>query len=514
MRAHTPVRLGPFKGLWDRGDRKNVPLDHFTEANNLKHVGNDITNRDGIGISQDVVAPLLNIKRIYNYPTQTGNTLIMLAENDTGEGEIYHYVNATTIFGPILTIPTMTDFAFIPYAGRAYISPFTTFVTGEINIQKGIDNQFLYVYAGDGTAARKAAGLAMSGTMTIANGAAGHTDPGLHVFGFVSETASGYLSPPGLLGTFTTAALSSVSFGSVDASGDPNVIKRHLVASLVIPSYNGNPEGYQLFFVPDAVINDNVTLFLNNISFFDQDLLDDASHLFDNFAEIPAGAALWLYHDKLCLSTTFDDISIVLVSAEGEPEAINQIDGLIIFPLDGNPITNGGELRDVMYVMKRARTNSWVDNGEAPSSWPMTVIDSALGTCVHGIATVLDSGSSSVDFFIVCNYAGVLLFNGRYNTVDTINQSALELSWKIQNLWENQDRNLFRKIQILNAPIQKWILIILPDGRVLAGDYSNGMNAKSIRWEPWSFLMAVNTIAIWNIDTIIFGSEVTTELMP
>lgn len=505
LRDHEPVVIENFKGLFQRGDPDNAPIDHFTEALNLTHVGSNITVRPGIGISQDVAAPLLNIQRIYNYPTQTGNTLIMLAINDAGEGEIYHFVNSTLVYGPILTIATMTDFTFVSYAGRGYISPFTTFTTGLINIQKGIQNEFLYVYAGDGTNARKAAGPIPAGVITIANGAAGHTDAGRHVFGFVGETDSGFLSQPIGLNSFVTSSTQSVSFGTVPVFVGAQWTKRHLVASAAISNFNGDLEGYQLFFVANATINNNTDIFLNDISFFDIDLLDDASHLFDNFTEIPAGAALSLYHDRLCLSTTYNDISIVMVSAEGEPEAISQIDGLIIVPLDGNPITNHQELRDVFYVMKRSRTVSYADNGEEPSNWPLTVVDNALGCPVHGIATVLDSGASSVDYLIVTTFAGIQLFNGKY--------FIPELSWKIQDLWFNQDRNLFRNIQIINAPIQKWILIILPDGRLLCGDYSNGMDPKNIRWEPWQFMVRVNTVAIWNIDTIIIGSPITTELM-
>ena len=505
LRDHQPISIDQFNGLYDRGDADNTPLDHFQDCDNLEFFGdNSFKTRPGIGISQDVLVPLENIKRIYNYPTNTANTLIVLTyDYDTDEGNIYHVVDSTSVFGPILTISGMVDFAFVPYAGRGYISPIgfytLTTLTGTLNIEKGLENEFLYVYAGDGTAARKAAGVGMSGTMTIANGAAGHTDAGFRIFGFVSETTSGYLAPPSILTSFTTAAASSVSFGSIPTSGDPNVVRRHLVATKVIATFNGDLQGYQFFFVPDAIIVNNSDTFLNNISFYDADLLEDASHLFENFTEIPAGAALTLYHDRLCVFCTFDDISIGLLSAEGEPEAIDQIDGIIVVPPDGNPITNGQELRDILYVMKRSRTVSFADNGDVPSSWALVIVDNALGTSIHGIATVLDTGSSSVDFLIVCTYQGVSLFNGRYITP--------ELSWKVEKRWRDQDRNLFRGIQVVNAPIQKWIIIILPDLTLLVGGYRSGMDPKKIKWMPWSFAMGVNTVAIVGVDTIILGSD-------
>lgn len=499
LRDHDPIVIDEFNGLWARGDADNTPLDHFQDCENIKFIGSSsFGTRDGIGISQDVDVPLSNVKRVYNYPTPTGNTLIVLTYA-AGVGSIYHVLDSDTLFGPLLTITGMVDFAFAPYAGRGYISPFGTFVTGALNIEKGLEGEFLYVYAGDGTAARKAAGVALTGTMTIANGAAGFTDAGFKLFGFVSETISGYLTPPGVITPFTTSANSSVSFGSIPTSGDPNVTKRHLVATKTIIGYNGNTTGYTFYFVPNATIDNNIDTFLNNISFFDADLLDDASHLLDNFTEIPAGAALTLYHDRLIVFTTFDEISIGYVSLPGEPEAINQINGIVAMPPDGNPITNGQELRDILYVFKRSRSTSFNDNGDVPSAWPSSLIDNALGTSVHGIATVLDSGSSSIDYLLICTYQGVSLFNGRYVTP--------ELSWKIEDYWRALNRNEFRKIQIVNAPIQKEIYIVLPTRKILSGNYANGMDPKKIRWAPWSYNMGVNTVGIVNIDEIIIGAD-------
>ncbi len=501
VRDHTGIVIDKFNGLWRRGNVDETPIDHFSDCNNIKFVGtSSFGTRDGIAISQAVNVPVTNIRRIYNYPTQTDNTLIVLSYDPISNvGKIYHVVNSSTVFGPLLTITGMTDFAFVPYAGRGYISPFSDYTNGDLTFQRGLQNEFVYVYSGNGNPARKAAGSGLAGSMTVANGAVGHTDPGQHVFGFVSQTISGYNAPPTLLTAFTSSAASSVSFGSIPTSGDPSVVKRLLVATKVIPTFNGNLSGYQFFFVPNAVINNNTDTFLNNISFYDADLLADASALLNNYTSIPAGSVLSLYHNRLCVAATFTDISLMLVSKVGEPEAINQISGLIVVPLDGNPITNAQELRDVLYIFKRSRTDSYVDNGGDPSSWPLIVIDNALGTSVHGIATVLDSGSSSVDYLIICTYQGIGQFNGKFVTP--------ELSWKIEDLWRGLDRNKFGAIQIVNAPIHKEIYCVLPDKSMLMSNYSNGLDYKNIRWTPWSFLMKVNSVAIQDIDNIILGAD-------
>lgn len=499
MRSHQPKVLDSFQGHWEKGSPEEVPPDHFQDCENIRFVGTKaFASRHGIDRHQSVVTPLGNIVRMYNYITQDKNTLLVLTYDGT-TGNLYHVVDGATAPSLILTKTGMEDFGFVPYAGRAYITPFKSTLTGGLYIEKGLSGEFLYVYLGAGVAARKAGGNPPSGTLSIANGAAGYTDAGFKLFGVVFESDTGYLSAPAAFNSFTTVGNTSVSFSNVPISAQGHIVKRHIVATITIKNYNGDTTGYTYYFIPDAVIPDNVSTNLINVSFFDADLLEDASHLLDNFAEIPAGVALNIYHNRLCLTTTFTDISIVYVSAIGEPEAINQIDGILIVPPDGNPITNLQELRDILYVMKRNKTVSFVDNNDAPSSWPMTVIDQAIGCPVHGIATVIDSGGSNVDFLILASYKGVIIFTGRY--------ILPELSWKISQFWQDQSLVEFRKIQILNDSIKQILYITLPDRRLEIGDYANGLDPEKIRWAPWKFDITVNTIALININTLILGAE-------
>ncbi len=498
MRDHNAILIDKINGLWDKGDPEEVPKDHLRDGENVVPYGQmGIQTRDGIGLHQDVAVPLASILRIYNFVTQDESTLLVLVE-DGANGKIYHVVDSTTVHGPILTIAGMTDFAFVPNAGRAYISPFKTYGTSPNEQEKGMSGEFLYVYKGDGTAARKAAGNPPSGAVTMANGAAGGTDAGLHVFGVVFESDTGWLSQPAAFGTFVSAAAFSINFSTIPISAQSHITKRHIVASKVITSYNGNPTSYDLFFIPNATVNDNITTILNNISFFDSELQDDASHLLDNYAEIPAGASLSLYHNRLILTTTFADIALALASAPSEPEAISQIDGVLQTVLDGNPWTNTHELRDLLYGFKRNRTVSWADNGDAPSSWPLTIIDYGLGCPVHGIATVVDSGAVDIDHLLVGSYRGLVIFNGRY--------ADPELSWKYSAAWLAFDQTQFRKIQIVNDTVKKKIWFTAPDDLLYLADYGNGLDAKNIRFFKIRFDFRATTVALYNTSDLIIGS--------
>lgn len=498
MRDHQPVVFDQFNGLYNRGNIEEVPLDHFYDCNNIKFIGNDAYGtRDGIDIYQTAGTILGNALRVYNYPTTTGNTFLVL----TKLGKIYHVVSPTSTLGPILTIASMTDFGFVSYNGRAYITPFTTSLVGNLNVELGVAGEFLYVYKGDGSAARKAASTAppAAPAINVADAGPGFTDFGNKLFGVVFESDTGYLSSPGALSIFYTDAVRCLNFSAIPL-GPVGTVKRHIVASKNINNYNGDVQGYDLFFIPGAVINDNVTVVLNTISFYDADLIDDASHLFDNYTQIPAGVNLSLYHNRLVLTTPTTNQSLVLVSAVGEPEAFNQIDGFCIVPPNGDPITNSIELRDVLYVLKRNKTVSFVDNGLEPSAWPITIIDNAMGCGVHGIATVLDSGSSNIDFILVGTYTGLLMFNGRY--------ILPELTFKISSIWTTQNfKTLNRNIQILNDSAGLRLFIVKTDRTMLYADYSNGLDPKKVRWSPWSFNAFVNSIALTDINTLVFAMD-------
>lgn len=629
-RGHEPIVIEEFNGLWKRGPADECPDDHFTDCENIQFIEGGIRTRDGLDTLFGT--PQGSIVRIYNYVMQSGESILAL----TSEGDIYHALldGSETVHGPILSIPEMTDFGFQAYAGRAYITPYTTFLkdTNE-EYQKGLENEFVYVYKGDGSAARRAAGQpptndddttivvynsqvegkiekgahyvavgfgngsggtssglgpgvlpvfyapgereaiirnlpvgpsgvteriiyatkviahddfnpdptvytfyevkvvpdneteattisftdaeltvpfaagslpnATAGGMTAENTATEDlgSDLGLHVIGVVYETDTGYLTS---IGPETKAVVTvingytKIKVSNIPTSPDDFVVKRHLVATKALTNYNGDDDGYQFFFIPDGTIEDNTTTEWEG-SFFDIDLIEDASYLVDNFAEIPAGVTLTTYNGRLVLTTTFTDISVAYLSAPGEPEAIDQVDGIIIFPLDGDPITTAQEFRDVLYLYKKTKTSSTNDNGDVPSTWEVLPIDQGIGAPVHGVAQVLDSGGVNIEFLLIVDWSGLMLFNGTY--------ARPELSWKIADLWYELDRNSFKNIQIMNDSLTQKIYITLPDKKMLMADYQNGLDPKNIRWTKWRFDIETTTIALIDTNTVVIGSD-------
>lgn len=227
MRDHEPIVIEEFNGLWANGDDDACPADHFLEATNIQYFDGGFRTRDGLDLYQDFGTALGNIVRIHPYKMVSGLTLLVL---DTS-GNIHHVVSTTVTYTNILSIPTMTDFNCVSWAGRVYITPFYTDADGT---ERGLQNEFLYVYLGAGVVARKAAGPTAAGTLTIANGAAGLMDAGLHIFAVVGETDTGYLSAPTAFNTFTVVATNTLDFSNIPTFAGAFWTKRHLVASIAI----------------------------------------------------------------------------------------------------------------------------------------------------------------------------------------------------------------------------------------------------------------------------------------
>jgi len=514
LRDHEPLVIEQFGGLWDRGDDESAPSDHFTKADNVQYFNSGVETRAALDIYQNIVAPLDKILRLYNYVMQTGQTLLVLTEG----GKIYHVIDSTTLHGPILTIAAMEDFGFVAIAGRAYITPFKTYTDIHgVKYQLGLQNEFVYVYKGDGSPAHKAGGAPPSGSALVAAlGSGGLTDFGLHLFAVVYETDTGYLTAlgPEVFAQLELSGTNKVMISNIPISPDSFVKKRHIVATKWIPEYNGDQKGYQFFFVPKGNIEDNTTT-AKEIEFFDSDLLSDASHLIDNFSEIPAGVNLNTYHSRMVVVGEFgtvetltdlpvgitDNRSIARVSFPGEPEAISKVDGLLIAPLDGNPLTNVQEFRDVLYLFKKTRTFAYSDNDDVPSSWQEETLDQGVGAPVHGIGTVLDSGGVNVDFLVITDWSGLMLFNGTY--------ARPEMSWKIEDLWMSLTRNDFHYMQIVNDSLGKKIWITLPppiQHIMLHADYGDGMDAKNIRWARWIFDVKLSAVTLIETSKLIIGA--------
>jgi hypothetical protein len=500
MRDHAPIEINQFNGLWNRGRFEAVPPDHCSDLLNIKFTQDGLDVRDGFGKS----ITLAVVKRMWVFKVYGAADRTLILDGS------YNIWDSTSLATPILTVTGMTDFAAVGFGGRAYISPH--------NGITGLPSEHIYVYKGSGTAVL-AGGVAPTGTMTASLSATtGHVEAGTHVFAVAFETDTGFITAPGPASFPTVAATGT---HKIDLAGIPtgpaNTSARWIIATKFIETYNGNQLGYEFFFVPNGRIANNTATTLT-VDFYDIDLLSSADYLFDLFDELPATLWLGLFHGRLMGGGENANPSIVRISQPGQPEAINEVTGLLtIDPANtSSPVVAGQELRDALYLFKKTRTYTTSDNGAEPVNWQVITLDEATGTDVHGIAVVTDSGGVNIDKMFIADRSGFMLFTGVF--------SRPELSWKINDIWKRINQNYFYTIDIAHDPTLQRVYIAVPldsatsPSHILVMDYANydaaqGTLPMAVRWSIWTVTgrqptaVIVQTSTVNNSVTFKMGSK-------
>jgi hypothetical protein len=475
---HTPQPVNKFLGLYASGAMDSVPLDHAYDAQNNIYTENGVLTRHGsvVGIST-----FFNIRRWFVYKRLGEASRLLILDTN---GNIY---DSTNLAVPILTVMGMTDFSFVNFNNRAYISPH--------NGTEGLPGQVISVY--DGFTCRPAGGTAPVGSLTLATSASsGFVEAGLRLFAVAYETASGYITQPGP--AIFTAYAAPGGF-KIDVStipiGPAGVVARRILATKRIIVYDGNQLGQEYFFVPGGRIPDNVSTTLT-IDFFDVDLVSSADYLFDQRATIPACLFLSTYKNRLVAGNYDGGNSVVLFSKANEPESFNEVTGFqVIEPTESTGVKNGIEFRDTFYMFKSLRAGATLANDLVDaSSWAYTNIDRGAGTEVFGVSRILDSQGTNTDKFLIADKSGLLIFDG------VTRQPAL--TWKVKNVWSRINAAAGNEIQVFNDPTDSMMYVSLPlDGAIkpnfiLVGDYSNGMDPINIKWDIWSFPQSGLSIGI------------------
>lgn len=463
---HQPIALDTFNGLYGIDDyTESVPADHFIDALNLISKGNEIKTRDGFKVSSSYGA----IQQFIIYRRQGEASRILALDN---AGTLYDITTGTLLWNK----PGTTGVAVGFFNNRAYLSPHDGV--------SGIAGEFTYVY--NGTTIRKTAGSAPAGSSTATiSASAGIIEAGTHIFAWVYETDTGFVTKPGPAQVLEFDGTKKVSFTIVPV-GPSGTAARRLIASRAIQDYNGNEEAYEMFFVPGGRINNNVDTTLTDVDFFDADLQLSADYTYDQFAEIPSVVFIAPFGNKMAFGAPNSDKNLVYVSKALEPESVNELAGFISFdPHETEGVKDATEFRDSLYVVKQNKTYSVRDNTYEPSTWKSITVDSSIGGDVNSIAQYWDKKGARVEFFVVSSKSGLQKFNGIYEPIAS--------SRKIKNWWNRINVKYYHTMQTIFDQDHLLLYILAPfDGAIspnyiIVGDYENGFDSERIKWHLWSF---------------------------
>jgi hypothetical protein len=474
-----PILYSKFNGLWKRGPVDDTPPDHFSDCLNNTYVDAGVCMRDGLSAYIDIQNIVYTALYKPNPPFTGTNVPRMIALNNVGE--LFDVLISTTV--PIYTNINMTFFGFTNFFGRCYISP--------SNGRTGLDNEFVKMY--DGTTFRNAGGTSPTIPLLGTASAGGRLDVGTYLISYAFETSSGFVTRP------ATPFVGFDSFGGYKYDittlplGPVGTVARWIIVSKSNPLLSLGPLGgpYQVDkaeFIPlylFARIANNIDT-TYEVSFFDEQLINEANFLFTQLTTIPAGVGLLDINGRLGSYGEFDDPSLFRVSEPGEPEAFDETSGFIITdPTDNTGVRAAIEFRKTLQFYKQNRGYLTEDNGNKPSTWQVIPYEKSIGTEQNGIADILDAKGSSSEGFILASQGAAHFFNGVF--------LEPELTYKIRDLWLTINKANFYKLQAVNDPINKRIYFLVPFddateiSHIIYGDYRNGLNANSIKWSLWQF---------------------------
>lgn len=457
------VTISGFSGLFDRGIADACPPDHFTVCNNAVFPGpSQVRTREGTELTHTTTEPIVHFFQAV-LPTRT------FLLNLSATGKLYDGVTVLT------TWTGANGFAAINLYNRVYLCP-------TYNGQP-LTGEYLYYY--DGTnPIQKAAGAA-----PFTAPAAAHVNPGMVEIG-VHKVAVAYVTRTGFI-TKYGPSVSDNSPGGRDIEltaipiGPSDVVGRWILATKANEA--------EFFFVPNGYIANNTTTALD-IDFLDSDLVISASYLADELTEIPAGAALRFYKGRLAIvGSLAGNRTCVYFSRAAEPESFNDVDSMATFPVNPliTPVLTGWELRDVFYVVAFVGVWSTQDNGDVPSTWPISVVDAGLGCYDNGVSAAFNirPAADQMDMLFIAAKTGLFVFDGMFRLP--------ALSWKIDDVWQDTTYASFWKVCVAHDTWRKRVFINAPSTAypacILMMDYSEGLSAEKVKWSRWGIPVAIPT---------------------
>jgi hypothetical protein len=520
------ISIDKFRGLYLRRDPAKVPRGYLTVADNFVVNDGSMQNRAGITtLISDAGWEAIYMARPIDV---SDNTKWFVLAVNAGALKLYYCASGinTVILNPV---PTGSfEFQFV----RINSTYFITFDDS----QNGISGANSYVYNPAIHSVARVSGKsapASAITVTVAGGADAKGVPvGRHVWGVAFETDTGHISAVILAGLVSAvhaggqfADLSNIPTGAANTGTS----KRRILVSKVIPNFDGNLLNYELFFLPTGTIADNTTTVLNNVSFYDTELLDSADYLKDLSSSSAAYSSICQYGErfigcgKALAGTGSASPHVADVSDKGKPESLDSTDGFItVEPGFGTALQHCVEWKGYLVLIKDIGTYITKDNGDEPNTWPVDKVDGSFGCGPQGVCRIY-AGQAGVieDSLLILTTSGLKIFNGSYK------QEPLTklIDGYYEDLINASTYAEFRVWQVYADPINNYIYIYarLSNSSVviLVGDYRFGLNPDTMIWTKFKFFHAgsensyvscISTIPYTNQQGgggIIIGGETT-----
>jgi hypothetical protein len=468
IQDHSPVVVQDFKGIYNIDSfEDSVPSGYFIDEQNTITYGEEVKTRDGLALALTTSA--ITQWSVYRRQGESAR-IIALIGNDIWD---------LTTSQIILSVAGAKGFAINYYNNRAFISPH--------NGISGLPGHFVHIYNGSGVARKACGSPPVSGFTATISATAGIIEAGTRIYAWVFETESGFVTGPSVEQVLVHDGTKAVNFNNIPI-GPIGTAKRRGLASRAIQEYNGNPLGYEMFFIPGANVPNNTVTSLLDVDFYDADLQLSADYTYDQLIEIPAVVFIVPYGQRMTYGGPDIDKNLVYISKPLEPESIHSSAGFIPYdPFETEGVKDATEFRDNFFVTKRNKTYTVRDNTFEPSTWKPVTLDGSIGADINGIARFFDATGSKIEFFCTASASGIYKFSGTYEEIP--------ISRNIRGIWERYNDTYLNKGQIFfdQERLLFYVLVTLDSAVapncIIVGNYENGFAFDRIKWHLWNFTL-------------------------
>lgn len=497
LRDYRLGRITDFKGWWSLVDPTDIPRSYARYARNCKYIPGKVGSREGFS---PLFTPAALAVNLYNWITSSFNALLSY-EGSTVRARL---IDGGTYNSPQdLFTQTGKGLSVAESGLRTYLTVFDSngLGAGQVRVADATTGIIAYV--------DKAFGGPFSATTSVTSLGAGNCSPGIHNFGFVYRTRTGFM---GRFCPNNGVAFQPVQYQvAATGSGSLNMAVTTTFRSdveLIQPIMTTADNLEKYYFVPNAgagIIPNGLSQTVNlAINIADDVLVQDLEDATDYDLQMTqtAGGSGPIFPSVVKAvgnRVAYVCDNVVYISAAGKPQSIAQ--DLNAVQLPGNlRVTTIEPLRGVYYLFGPHWTFSVTEvESQDPVAWPPTHIDSAIGTLSpHGVCP------ASRGMLWVADTAGLFLFSGEY--------PDRPISYRNQAEWKRINWAAAYNVEVKDDYINQRVYVAAPldnntsRSHILVWDYTNGRDPESVQFSLWDY----NDTA-WTVGGICIVQNPTTR---
>lgn len=500
LRDYQQAEIKDFKGPWFSNiEATDVPLGNSLLAQNIRYLPGKAQKRFGFSSIQNPLDQITSAENwIYQYRGNDYNYLAYMGQNAADAGDFWLKVmdlstgNITQI-SPDALNPLTKGISFAQSGSRLYYGCFSGTTNWGWDIPGVYCKETLFSSGPNQADPLYPLPLTLPILVDI-SGFGGDVTPGVHNFGYLLTTRSGFTGPPGPGNIIENP----VPFTATNT----NILQMEINPSLgTWPDWVGiiqavmspvdSPNHY--YTVPGAVqdiagIGGSTTNVQLIIDISDDDLVATGTDLqpatgIDQFAWASPTVnptVLFPYSSRMVYVTATEDEASQSVLLISEPNAYQQLtlDQHAVYLPGQIGITTCFSLYNTLYVLGPHWTYQTADTGDVPATWPQPqILDSRIGTLSPTGATA----NAALGVAWVADTGGLYLFSGGSFQLKPV-------SYFQEDDWNRINWAAPWAVKVVDDKVAKKVRVIAPlDGatsptHMLVWDYTQGMSAEACNY--------------------------------